>query len=626
MKKYKLLICVALTAMIVCGLMLVPGAAPGSVSSEAYDSGNVVISEFTQFHDENAPRVTDRAGILSDSYERKTAEEIAENSKLYRCDFVVLTVDGYSASEFGPDVANHYGSGGPSFGDYLADYYDYNGYGIGDSFSGIIFGINMEEYNHEYWFITTGEAKALFEDEISTLKYIVQPLLSEGRYEDAVNEYLDYCYDIARKAAATHKFDFDELARTSSDHVFDDAGILDASTKAGIEKALADVGAANASDCILITTDTISPDVFGPECAAFYAERGSGYSADDYAADYFNSHGCGSGYDKSGVAIVFSKNGTDFTVGCFESGSAANCRFNKKGEIKTFIDTAGDSNKLKLVPEYLSLVFAMEKGSYQSSFTRFHGENLPRVIDTAGILPDAYEAKITKKLERISKNRKQDVAILTVTNFSPADYGRETVIAANHGMDGRDYGLENYASDYMLYRGYGQGDEYSGILLVISNNPSDRDFTIATSGKTADKLDGKLYKLYDAINTHMMLGNYQGAINTFIRNLRVRLLLGHYPLSLGKCIFIGILASLIALIRAAAVTRNKDPKITTVAGTHYIDNKSIRDKKEVFVRKSTTSVRHVDTSSSSGSRGGYSGGGHSFGSSGVSHGGGGGRF
>ena len=70
----------------------------------------------------------------------------------------------------------------------------------------------------------------------------------------------------------------------------------------------------------------------------------------------------------------------------------------------------------------------------------------------------------------------------------------------------------------------------------------------------------------------------------------------------------------------------KDPKITTVAGTHYIDNESIRDKKEVFVRKSTTSVRHVDTSSSGGSRGGYSGGGHSFGSSGVSHGGGGGRF
>ena len=42
----------------------------------------------------------------------------------------------------------------------------------------------------------------------------------------------------------------------------------------------------------------------------------------------------------------------------------------------------------------------------------------------------------------------------------------------------------------------------------------------------------------------------------------------------------------------------------TVAGTHYIDNKSIRDKKEVFVRKSTTSVRHVDTSSSGGSRDG----------------------
>ena len=622
MKNFRLLICVALTAVIALGLLFTPG----TVRSDAYDSGSVDISGFTQFHDENAPRVTDRAGILSSSYESRITAEIAENSKLYRCDFVVLTVDGYSASEFGSDVQSYYGSSGPSFGDYLADYYDYNGYGIGDSFSGIIFGINMEEYNHEYWFITTGEAKGLFEDEITTLKYLVQPLLSDGRYEDAVDSYLEYCYDIARKAAATHKYQFGDRSRTSSDHVFDDAGILDAATKAEIEKALADVSNSNASDCILITAGTITPDVFGAECAAFYNERGSGYSADDYAADYFNYNGCGSGYDKSGVAIVFTKSGTDFTVGCFESGSAANFRFNKKGEAKTFIDTDSDKNKLKLVPEYLSLVFAMEKGKYQSSFTRFHGENLPRVIDSAGILPDAYEAKITKKLERLSKNRKQDVAILTVTNFSPADYGRETVVAANHGMYGRDYDLSNYADDYMIYNGYGQGDEYSGILLVISNNPSDRDFTIATSGKSATKLDSKISKLYSAISTRMALGNYEGAINKFIRYLRVRLALGHYPLSTGKYVFIGILASLFALIRASSVTKDRDPKITTVAGTHYIDGKAIRDKKEVFVKKSTTSVRHVDTSSSDGSRGGYSGGGHSYGSSGVSHGGGGGRF
>ena len=126
MKNFRLLICVALTAVIALGLLFTPG----TVRSDAYDSGSVDISGFTQFHDENAPRVTDRAGILSASYESRITAEIAENSKLYRCDFVVLTVDGYSASEFGSDVQSYYGSSGPSFGDYLADYYDYNGYGI----------------------------------------------------------------------------------------------------------------------------------------------------------------------------------------------------------------------------------------------------------------------------------------------------------------------------------------------------------------------------------------------------------------------------------------------------------------------------------------------------------------
>ena len=73
MKNFRLLICVALTAVIALGLLFTPG----TVRSDAYDSGSVDISGFTQFHDENAPRVTDRAGILSSSYESRITAEIA---------------------------------------------------------------------------------------------------------------------------------------------------------------------------------------------------------------------------------------------------------------------------------------------------------------------------------------------------------------------------------------------------------------------------------------------------------------------------------------------------------------------------------------------------------------------
>ena len=76
--------------------------------------------------------------------------------------------------------------------DYADDYYDYNGYGYGDSDSGILLLIDM--YDREWAYTTFGYGIDVFTDERQsemTNAYI--SYLSEGDYNTAFNIYADEC-------------------------------------------------------------------------------------------------------------------------------------------------------------------------------------------------------------------------------------------------------------------------------------------------------------------------------------------------------------------------------------------------------------------------------------------------
>ena len=89
----------------------------------------------------NLPMVTDSAGLLSGE-ERIELEEKAQDLRAeYDMDVVILTVDSL---------------GGKSAQDYADDYYDDNGYGYGENYSGILFLLAMEE--REWYISTCGDA------------------------------------------------------------------------------------------------------------------------------------------------------------------------------------------------------------------------------------------------------------------------------------------------------------------------------------------------------------------------------------------------------------------------------------------------------------------------------------
>lgn len=114
------------------------------------------------------PMVVDSAELLSGE-ERIALEETAESFRTeYELDVVVLTVDSLD---------------GKTAQRYADDYYDDNGYGYGENYSGLLFLLAMEE--REWYISTCGDAVYLLSDySLEQIGETVVPFLSVGQYYD----------------------------------------------------------------------------------------------------------------------------------------------------------------------------------------------------------------------------------------------------------------------------------------------------------------------------------------------------------------------------------------------------------------------------------------------------------
>ena len=76
--------------------------------------------------------------------------------------------------------------------DYADDFYDYNGYGYGDSNDGLILIVVMD--TSDWWISTCGKAIKTFTD--AGIEYIgeqIVPYLSNGDYYGAFDKFADLC-------------------------------------------------------------------------------------------------------------------------------------------------------------------------------------------------------------------------------------------------------------------------------------------------------------------------------------------------------------------------------------------------------------------------------------------------
>lgn len=129
-------------------------------------------------------RVNDMAGLLTDSQEESLRGQIEDIAQEYQFDAVIVTVDSLDGQS--PEA-------------YADDYFDYNGYGYGADYNGILLLISME---YRDWAISTcGRGLEVFTD--YGLDYITDeiiPYLSDGDYYSAFECFLTLVDDYLNEA------------------------------------------------------------------------------------------------------------------------------------------------------------------------------------------------------------------------------------------------------------------------------------------------------------------------------------------------------------------------------------------------------------------------------------------
>lgn len=133
------------------------------INEEFYESNIILVS--------GTPKIYDNANLLNETELKEIEKKLADVSKKYSIDIVVLFTDSLN---------------GMTARNYADDYYDYNGYRN----NGILFMLSMNE--REWYVSTKGNAILYISD--NTIDTIVDGILddlSSGHYSDALNKYVN---------------------------------------------------------------------------------------------------------------------------------------------------------------------------------------------------------------------------------------------------------------------------------------------------------------------------------------------------------------------------------------------------------------------------------------------------
>ncbi len=146
---------------------------------------------------QSLPRLVDEAGLLTEEEESGLLEALDEVSERQQCDVVIVTVDGLQGKT--PEA-------------YADDFYDYNGYGMGENRDGILLLVSMKERN---WAISTcGFGIRAFTD--AGQEYIVKqfkPYLSDGDYHAAFMQFADLSDRFIEQAKTAEPYDTGSLPK-----------------------------------------------------------------------------------------------------------------------------------------------------------------------------------------------------------------------------------------------------------------------------------------------------------------------------------------------------------------------------------------------------------------------------
>ena len=185
--KMKLLLSMALMLMILSGRLV-------NVNAMSSDTQSTQPKEVS-----SGERLKDEAGLLNEDEADSLLTQLNEISERQNCDVIVVTVaslDGKTAES------------------YADDYFDFNGYGLGQDRDGILLLLSMEDRD---WAISThGFAITAFTD--AGQSYMTDHFLSyisDGEYAQGFQKYAELCDQFLTQAKEGEPYDTDNLPKGS---------------------------------------------------------------------------------------------------------------------------------------------------------------------------------------------------------------------------------------------------------------------------------------------------------------------------------------------------------------------------------------------------------------------------
>lgn len=226
-----------------------------------------------------------------------------------------------------------------------------------------------------------------------------------------------------------------------------------------------------------------------------------------------------------------------------------------------------------------------------------------RLVDEADLLSESEETKILSRLDELSETYKYDIVILTQKSI-----GKKSERA--------------FADDYYDNNGYGFGEDFTGLLLLITFDEEGGIWYISTCGEAINAFtDSTIDKIGSLISDDLASEDYSSAFDTFLDecDYYINGYINGFPFNASRNIIISIA---IGLVIALIVVSSMKQKLKTVElqrdATTYVKQGSmqVNVERDFFLYSTITRVAKPKNNGSST---------HTS-SSGRSHGGGGGRF
>ena len=237
-----------------------------------------------------------------------------------------------------------------------------------------------------------------------------------------------------------------------------------------------------------------------------------------------------------------------------------------------------------------------------------------KVYDQANLLSASEEATLQTKIDELVSTYQMDVGIVL-----------------SNSMDGKT--SRAYADDFYDGNGFGIGEDYSGLLMLI--NMEDREVYISTCGKGISYFtDARINTMLDKITPHLKDQNYMNASTAFLNQVEDKLTLGipsnqytveekGFKFSLTHTLIYLFIALIFSLLTCFGVKKSYS-RPTSISGRAYMNQYSVN-----FARRTDTFLGSHISRTRRESSNNSSGGGRSTthrSSSGRSHGGGGRSF